>query len=62
MTEISDRPFLVDWWDLTMAREREARELDHQQRLLSLELLGMYNRVNTYRWVLDESGSNPFRR
>jgi hypothetical protein len=55
-------PFLVDWWDQVLAHDREARSLAHAQRLLSPELLGMYNRVNTYRWVLDESRSNPFRR
>lgn len=38
------QPFLVDWWDQRLHYEREARDIEHQRRLLSPELLAMYNK------------------
>lgn len=37
-------PWLVDWWDARLYYERNARDIAHQQRLVSPELLAMYNK------------------
>lgn len=37
-------PWLVDWWDVRNYYIREAADLAHQQRLVSPELLAMFNR------------------
>lgn len=36
--------FLVDWWNDRLYYERNGRAIAHQERLVSPELLAMYNR------------------
>lgn len=38
------RPYLVEWWEARLYYEQNARDIAHQERLVSLELLAMYNR------------------
>lgn len=37
-------PFLVDWWATRLYYEQEARNIAHQERTMSAELMTTYNR------------------
>ena len=36
--------FLVDWWNDRMYFERNKRDLEHQERLMSTSIMAMYNK------------------
>lgn len=37
-------PWLVEWWYERLWREKEARAIAHQERLVSAEIMAMYNK------------------
>lgn len=41
------KPYLVEWWDARLYYEHEARDIAHQQRLFSPELVAVYNKPQT---------------
>lgn len=44
-------PWLVDWWGARLYYEHEALDIEHQHRLISTDILSMYNRPQS---VIDE--------